>query len=126
MMTDRQSEIARRFDARLRRRVLSLVSEELIAEHARDPRGTHSVDLREVLRYLRGADLPETYVVVAVVHWQDYRVGSLRPLAKDPTKLCPRWEGEQSFPNEHEAMHEVFLRRLRDLESLEPCDEMRA
>jgi hypothetical protein len=115
-MKDRHTEIAERFDARRRQRVLSLLSDRLIAEHAEDPRGRHSVELQEVLRYLRGAVLPRAYVVVAVEHWRDYRVGTLRPLASDPTRLSPCFEGERPFCTEREAMHEVFMRRLSDIE----------
>jgi branched-chain amino acid transport system permease protein len=118
-MNDRQAEISDRFGARRRRRVLALISDELIAEHARDPRGRHSAELQEVLRFLRGSTLPRAYVVVAVEHWRDYRVGTLRPLPADPTRLSPRFDGEDRFLNELDAMHEVFLRRLRDLALVE-------
>lgn len=118
-MNDRQAEVAKRFDAGTRRRVLSLISDRLIAEHAEDPRGRHSAELQEVLNYLRRAALPKAYVVVAVEHWCDYRVGTLRPLESDRTRLTPRFEEAPSFRTEREAMHEVFVRRLRDLELVE-------
>jgi hypothetical protein len=114
-MRDRQIEIAQRFDAFGAAAALDVVNEELIAEHAARPRGPHGHNLQKLLRYMRRAPLPHTYVVVAVEPWRDYRIGTLKPLEKNPAKLAPRVGDVRSFGTEEEAMHAVFLQRLDDM-----------
>lgn len=106
--------------------MLDLVTEDVVAEHARDPRGNHSPALQEVLRFLRRAQLPHGYVVVAVEPWRDYRVGTLVPLEKDPSRVAPRIDGERAFASDAAAMHEVFLRRVQDLRHLADAERTSA
>lgn len=97
------------FEARLRDTVRRLVSPELVAEHAEDPREPSDA-LTRVLEYLRRAPLAGKYVVVAVRWFSDYRIGVLSGGPGTPVQI-----GERSFGTARDAYHEIFLMRLREL-----------
>ena len=97
------------FEARLRSRVRELVTPELIAEHASDPRDP-SDSLTRVLEYLRRAPMAGKYVVVAAEWFSDYRIGVLSGGPGTPVAV-----GEASFESPRRAYHEIFLMRLREL-----------
>jgi branched-chain amino acid transport system permease protein len=114
-MRDRQAEIYDRFDAKTRTNVLGLVNDEMIAEHAANPRGPHGMALQRVLRYMRRAPINSKYVIVAVQPWKLYEIATMTPVEGAPTRLIPRIIDGPSYPTETSAMHGVFLRRLEDL-----------
>lgn len=110
-MRDRQLEVYDHFDRRARERTLALISEEVIAEHEARPAGPHSDALQRVLRYMRRAPLPGKYVVVAVRPWQEYRLAALTGVHGE----APEVLDDGPYASEEEAMHGVFVRRVRDL-----------
>jgi branched-chain amino acid transport system permease protein len=107
-----RAEIARdRFERALRRHTLGLVTDALVAEHAARPLGPHSDDLARVLTPMRRAPVEGKYVVIAVERDRAWRVGRISRQDKSaPVAL----EGD-SYDSYQAAMHEVFLRRLKEL-----------
>ena len=110
-MQDRQLQVYRDFDAKLRERIKALVTPALIAEHAAKPRGQHSDALARVLNYLRRQPLAGKYVVVATKPWQAYAIGVLSGVRGQPASIL---DGP-TFASEDEARHGIFLRRIDDL-----------
>lgn len=110
-MLDRQQQVYEDWDCKMRARMRALVTDELIAEHARQPLGQHSDALERVLAYFRRQPTPGKYVVVATAPWEEYRVGVLTGERGKPARIL----AEEAFATEEEAMHGVFLRRIRDL-----------
>jgi hypothetical protein len=107
-MRDRQLEVYQVFDHLSRERVVGLLSEEIIAEHAANPAGPHSDALQRVLRYLRRAPVQGKYLIVAVRPWAEYRIAALTGVrGQAPTVL-----GDGPYATEAEAMHAVFLKRV--------------
>jgi branched-chain amino acid transport system permease protein len=98
-------------DAGLRRRLKALITDELIAEHAARPLGQHSDALERVLNYLRRAAVAGKYVVVCTVPWREWRIGVLSGVRGMPPTLLE----DPTFGSEAEALHGVFLQRIRDL-----------
>jgi branched-chain amino acid transport system permease protein len=105
-----------RFDRRLRAELKRLISDELIAEHRENPlseRGPQSEALRRVVNYFRRAPQAGKYVVIAVEPWREYRLGLLGAARGEAPKVLD----EPVFASEAEALHGVFLARVRDLQS---------
>jgi branched-chain amino acid transport system permease protein len=98
-------------DAGLRRRLKALITDDLIAEHAARPLGQHSDALERVLNYLRRAAVAGKYVVVCTVPWREWRIGVLSGVRGVPPTVL---DGPR-FGSEAEALHGVFLQRIRDL-----------
>jgi len=109
---DRARIAEERFDAQLRERLRALITDELIAEHAERPLGQHSDALERVLNYLRRAPTRGKYVIVCTRPWQEWRIGVLSGERGVPPRLL---EGS-TFRSEAEALHGVFLQRIRDLD----------
>jgi len=106
-----------RFDAELRRRLRAMVDDAVVEEHRLNPlgeRGPQSERLRRLLNYFRRAPQAGKLVVVAVERWREYRIGVLPGVRGVPPKVLD----EPRFATEAEALHGVFLARVRDL--LEP------
>lgn len=104
----------RYFDRVLRERLKKLVTDEVIAEHRTNPlgfAGCQSPALMELLNYFRRAPPAGKYIVVALVPWTDYRLGVLSGVRGVPPKVLD----EPRFTTENDALHGVFLARVRDL-----------
>ena len=108
---DRQIQVYLDWDAKQRERIKALVTDELIAEHAAKPLGQHSDQLERILQYFRPQPQAGKYIIVATKPWQEYRIGVLSGVRGEPAEIL---DGE-TFASEEEAMHGIFLRRLRDL-----------
>ena len=103
-----------RFDRNLRGELQALVTDEVIAEHRANPfgqRGPQSEPLRRLLNYFRRAPQAGKYVVVAVEPWHEYRMGMLSGVRGGLPKVLD----EPVFTSEEDALHGVFLARIRDL-----------
>lgn len=103
-----------RFDEKLRERLRALITDELIAGHKENPlgfHGRHSPDLQFVLDYFRRAPQAGKYIIVASEPWQEYRLGVLSGVRG----TAPEVLEEPVFTTEEEALHGVFLARVRDL-----------
>lgn len=110
-VVDRQLQVYADWDAKQRERIKALITDELIAEHAAKPLGQHSDALERVLAYFRRQPQPGKYIIVATKPWEEYRIGVLSGVRGRPAELL---DGE-TFPTEEDAMHGVFLRRVREL-----------
>jgi branched-chain amino acid transport system permease protein len=110
-MHDRQLQVYADFDAKLRERITSLVTPELIAEHAERPLGQHSDALERVLSYFRRQPQAGKYIIVATKPWEEYRIGVLSGVRGEPATIL---DGP-TFASEDEALHGIFLRRIDDL-----------
>jgi branched-chain amino acid transport system permease protein len=109
---DRDLEVAHRYDAWIRPRLRALVTEELIAEHERNPLGQHSDALERVLNYFRRAPVGDKYAIVCTRPDREWRICTLNGRRGEPLPVV----GDEVFDSELAAHHGVFLRRVRDLE----------
>lgn len=103
------------FRNRIRRReVLNLISDALIAEHARDPIGRrpdfHTKDLQEVLGYLRAFPSDGRYVACRLEEVDQWGIAVTRP------GLVPERVSHVAFDTLDEARHAAFLLRVEQLE----------
>jgi branched-chain amino acid transport system permease protein len=108
------------FNANRRDELARLVTPELIAEHRNDPAGSvvrHSPALQEVLIYLRTRAVDGKPFAYAEQPYRKYRIGRMRGRGKAPEIL-----NDEIFTTERDAIHAVFLHRLRWL-GLAPEDE---
>jgi branched-chain amino acid transport system permease protein len=114
MTADKSIAYYERFDRELRRRLRELVDDAVVEEHRTNPLGAagpQSDRLRRLLNYFRRAPQAGKYVVVAVERWRDYRIGVLSGVRG----VAPTVLDEPRFATEEEALHGVFLARVRDL-----------
>src|SRR5581483_9606051 len=98
--------------AKQRERIKALITDELIAEHAAKPLGQHSDTLERVLQYFRRQPQAGKYIIVAVRPWEEYRIGVLSGVRGQPATIL---DDDGPFASEEEAMHGIFLRRVREL-----------
>jgi branched-chain amino acid transport system permease protein len=108
---DRQLQVYERWDAQQSSRICALVTEELIEEHRRKPIGQHSDALERVLQYFRRRPTAGKYVVVMTKPWSEYKVGIWPAARTDRVEIVE----DETYATEDEALHAVFLRRVRDL-----------
>lgn len=101
----------RRFDATLRKRLRSLVTDELIAEHKQNPAGPHGDALERLLNYFRRAAIADKYAILAIRPFKEYRIVAFSGRRGVP----PRVVDDKLYPTPDEAQHAVFLRRVQDL-----------
>jgi branched-chain amino acid transport system permease protein len=110
-VADRQLQVYADWDAKQRRRIADLITDELIEEHRARPLGQHSDALERVLNYFRRQPQPGKYVIVATDPWREYRIGVLSGVRGQTAEILD----DETFATEEEAMHGVFVRRVRDL-----------
>jgi len=110
-MPDKQAIYVKRFDANLRDELKRLISDELIEEHRTTAGKRRSDALERVLNYFRSAALADKYALLAVKPFAEYRIVALSGRRGVP----PRIVDDQVFKTPEEALHGVFLKRVRDL-----------
>lgn len=108
---DGQAICVKRYRANLRDELKQLISDELIEEHRTTAGQRRSDALERVLNYFRSADVAEKYAVLAVKPFAEYRIVALSGHRREP----PRIVDDQIFKTPAEALHGVFLIRVRDL-----------
>jgi branched-chain amino acid transport system permease protein len=108
---DRQIQVYLDWDAKQRERIAALVTDELVEEHRAKPLGQHSDRLERVLAYFRRQPQAGKYIIVATRPWEEYRIGVLSGVRGQPATILD----DETFASEEEAMHGIFLRRVRDL-----------
>src|SRR5215467_2854762 len=100
LILDRNVPVLERWDTRIRQALRPLVTEELIAEHERDPLGYHSDALNRVLNYFRRTTSKDgKYLVVCTEpfrRWHIARLSGVRGRA-------PVYVDERNFESEREA-----------------------
>jgi hypothetical protein len=110
-MQDRQLLVYSDWDSKQRERIKALITPELIDEHAAKPLGQHSDALERVLQYFRRQPQPGKYLIVATKAWEEYRIGVLSGVRGEPATILD----DDVFASEEEAIHGIFLRRVREL-----------
>ncbi len=109
---DKQELYYRRFNKRLRDRLKTLITPELIEEHKRDPLGHHSDALARVLNYFRRAEMADKYVIHRMVPTEErFRIMAVSGVRGLP----PRVVDDREYTDINDAYHAVFLLRVNDL-----------
>lgn len=110
--SDKQEVYYRRFDKRLREHLKTLVTDELIEEHRKDPLGKHSDNLNRVLNYFRRGEMPDKYAIMRLPDgFHKYRIVAMSGFRNAP----PRQVDDRVYESLDEAYHAVFLLRVNDL-----------
>lgn len=107
---DADHDVRDMFDRMTRAYLLTVVSDELIAEHRRSPFGHHSEPLTRLLAWCQRRPLPEQYAVKAEADGT-YRIVSMT----GRRGARPTYLGEARFASLEEARHGVLLRHISDL-----------
>jgi len=110
-IADKQAIYAKRFDATVRAELKRLITDQLIVEHLTTMGKRRSDALERVLAYFRRAAVADKYAVLAVKPFAEYRIVALSGRRGVP----PRTVDDQVFKAPEEALHGVFLKRVRDL-----------
>jgi hypothetical protein len=115
-MADHQRIMSELEDHLWRSTIRPLLTDELVAEHARNPFGRHSPELSKVLHCLQrnGGVQRDQYVLIEVEPSQAWRIARLSGVRQVP----PRLDGATTYHSRAEAEHAVFLRRLEDRQGL--------
>ncbi|MEO0679597.1 MAG: branched-chain amino acid ABC transporter permease [Pseudomonadota bacterium] len=109
---DKQELYYRRFNKRLRDRLKTMITPELIEEHKRDPLGHHSDALARVLNYFRRGEMADKYVIHRMVPQEErFRIMAVSGVRGMP----PRVVDDREYTDVKEAYHAVFLLRVNDL-----------
>ena len=109
---DKQELFYRRFNKRLRDRLKTLITPELIAEHKADPLGHHSDNLARVLNYFRRGEMADKYVIMRLKDGEErYRIMAVSGVRGLP----PRVVDDREYDDLNDAYHAVFILRVNDL-----------
>jgi branched-chain amino acid transport system permease protein len=101
----------RRYDKMQRDFLKTLVSEEIIEEHRKQPLGQHSEALERLLLYFRRQPQGDKYAISVVEPFKAYRIVAL----SGQRGVAPRIVEDKIYASQNEAYHGVFLRRVQDL-----------
>ena len=101
----------RRHDMMQRDYLKTLVSQEIIEEHRRQPLGQHSEALERVLLYFRRAKLEDKYALRKAGPHGPYKIIAFSGVRG----VSPRLVDDREFTTLDEAYHGVFMRRVHDL-----------
>ncbi|WP_396433047.1 branched-chain amino acid ABC transporter permease [Limnohabitans sp.] len=110
-MPDKNAIALRRHDERLRDELKTLVTPEVLAEHARHPWGQHSEALTRLLHYFRFTAITDKYALLVDKPFQQYRLIALSGQRGVP----PRSVDDKTYDTLAQATHAVFLKRCQDL-----------
>jgi branched-chain amino acid transport system permease protein len=108
---DQDLVVWQRFDDERRARIRALLTDELVEEHRRSPRGHHSDALDRVLRYFRVGPIPGKEIVIEAEPFREYRIGVMTGIPGQPAEVL-----EEAFGSYEETLHGIFLRRVRRLQ----------
>lgn len=108
---DKDLVYLRRFDKMTRDYLKTLVCEEVIEEHRKNPLGQHSEALERLLIYFRHQPQVDKYAIIVIEPFKAYRIVAL----SGQRGVAPRVVEEKIYATEKEAYHGVFLRRVQDL-----------
>lgn len=109
---DRQIQVYVDWDRKQREKIKALITDALIAEHAAKPLGQHSDALERVLQYFRRQPQAGKYIIVMTKPWSEYRVGVLSGVRGEVATILD----DETYSSEDEALHGIFMRRVRDLQ----------
>jgi branched-chain amino acid transport system permease protein len=108
---DRDPVVLARWETRMRLAVRDLLTDQIIAEHQRDPRGDHSDTLKRVLNYFRRSSTLTPYAVICTQPYRQWRLARLSGVRGHG----PRLADDRTFTSEADAMHAVFLVRVDEV-----------
>lgn len=109
---DKQAIYYRRFDKRLRDKLKTLITPELIEEHRLNPLGQHSDGLSRVLNYFRRGEVADKYAIIRQTgQFHAYKIVAFSGVRGAP----PRLVDDRVYTDINEAYHAVFLLRVNDL-----------
>jgi branched-chain amino acid transport system permease protein len=109
-VVDQDVVVWQHFMQRRREAVRALVTDELVEEHRRNPRGHHSDALDRVLRFFRVAPIPGKEIVIESVPFAEYRIGVMTGVPGRPAELL-----DERYGSYDETLHAIFLRRVHRL-----------
>ena len=89
----------------------TVISDEIIEEHRKNPLGRHSEPLERLLHYFRSAPHPGKYVIKKDEKSRKFHVAQLSGLRATPLKEVSEVEYDTAL----EVYHEIFLRRVREV-----------
>ena len=107
---DRDVVVWQRVIERRAEHIRSLITDELMEEHRRSPRGHHSDALDRVLRFFRVAPIPGKEIVIESVPFESYHVGVMTGVPGRPAEVLP-----ETYGSYEETLHAIFLRRVARL-----------
>lgn len=108
---DRDRTYREFFDSKQTEYLRSLVSDEVIEEYRRNPRGQHSEPLERLLHFFRRAPMEGKYVVLQSSSTGRYRVARLSGRRGVP----PSPASSAEFETADQALHHIFERRISEL-----------
>lgn len=101
------------FQTRRSAEIASMVTTEIIEEHRRNSdqsQGHHSPELHLILNFLRLAPIIGKEFVLAETPYETFRIGRVTARYSHPEVIS-----EETFGSELEAIHQVFLKRLKKI-----------
>lgn len=101
----------RRYDKMHRDYLKTLVTQEVIEEHRKQPLGQHSEALERLLLYFRRQPQVDKYAIAVVEPFKAYRIVAL----SGHRGVAPRLVEDKTYGSQAEAYHGVFMRRVQDL-----------
>lgn len=110
---DKSADWLALYAAKRREALAPRVTPALLHEHEADPRGgdtPHGSDLQDVLNHVHNMPTDGKSFAYAEVPYERYRVGIMHARG-----AAPSWPDTRVFTSEREAVHAVFLARLRTL-----------
>ena len=90
--------------------IRALITDELVEEHRRSPRGHHSDALDRVLRFFRVAPIPGKEIVIESVPFATYHVGVMTGIPGRSAQVLP-----EAYASYEETLHAIFVRRIARL-----------
>lgn len=114
--TDRAEDWYQFFARNRGARVLEMVTDEIVEEHRSNPtqtEGHHSVQLHEILNFLRSMPIIGKEFVYIAVPYERYHVGYITERGAEATI-----DFDVEYATETEAMHDIFLRRLNRIREM--------
>lgn len=108
---NRDLECWQQFELHVRRKLLALVNDDLIREHAENPIGPHSDALSRVLNFLRRGPVDGKYAVYAEKSFGPFRILKLT----GQRGRRPGFAEEARYATLEEVYHRIFLYRLSEM-----------
>ena len=99
------------FRKKQREYLRTVISDDIIEEHRKSPRGRHSEPLERLLLYFRYAPQDGKYVVKKDQKSNKFQIAQLSGERSAPLKNL----GEH-YDRPEEAYHAIFLRRIREVQ----------
>lgn len=107
---DQDVVVWQHFTDRRAEEIRALISDDLVEEHRRSPRGHHSDALDRVLRFFRVAPIPGKEIVIESVPFAAYHVGVMTGVPGRPAEVLP-----ETYTSYEATLHAIFLRRVARL-----------